>query len=174
MQTTKPDVQLRYRLGYYAPGGKEDGQPDTEDRITAVMSSPLDASGIGVRASVEPAAAQIALVVHIDPLDLNLKSKAGKWTGALHLQAVQTGATGERLDGISQAAEISLEQATYERALQQGLQFDMKLPRNPAAVAVRIVVVDDRGANVGSLSVPIAPVPANNLSPHQRARRYGR
>jgi hypothetical protein len=33
----------------------------------------------------------------------------------------------------------------------------MKLPRDPAAVAVRIAVVDDRGGDTGSLLVRLPP-----------------
>jgi len=39
--------------------------------------------------------------------------------------------------------------------LQQGLQFAMKLRREPAAVAVRIGVAGERSGEVGSLPVPL-------------------
>jgi hypothetical protein len=61
---------------------------------------------------------------------------------------------------VSQAAELNLEPATYQRALQQGLTFSMRFQREPAAVAVRIGVIDERGGQVGSLSVPLRTQPA--------------
>ena len=159
VQTTRRGVELRYRLGYYAPGREEDSSVVAKDRMTELISSPLDASGIGIQATVKPAADQIALAIRIDPADPALAPSAGKWTGALQLAAMQTGAAGERLGGVNQAAEINLDQATYERAREQGLPFEMKFPRQAAAVAVRIGVVDDRGGNAGSLSVPLPPIP---------------
>jgi VWFA-related protein len=158
IRTARPGIQIRFRRGYYAPGRKESADLALEDHITRLMSSPLDSSGIGVQATIEPASDHISLAIHIDPVDLNLASVGGKWTGALHLEAVQLGAAGERLGGASQAAELNLAPATYRQALQQGLSFHMKFPRSPAAISVRIGVADDRGDNVGSLSVPL-PTP---------------
>jgi hypothetical protein len=125
--------------------------------MTSVMASPVDSAGIGIRAAIEPAADQITLAVQIDPADLNLVQSSGKWAGALHLEAMQTGAVGERLGGVSQAAELNLEQATYDRALLQGLHFEMKFARESAAVAVRIGVVDEKGGHAGSLLIPLPP-----------------
>jgi hypothetical protein len=68
-----------------------------------------------------------------------------------------SGATGGRLGGVTQAAEINLQAATYQRALAQGLDFHMKFKRDPAAVAVRIEVVDERGRSVGSPTVLLPP-----------------
>jgi hypothetical protein len=41
--------------------------------------------------------------------------------------------------------------------LEQGVRLELRLKREPAAVAVRIAVVDEGGARVGSLSVPLPP-----------------
>jgi VWFA-related protein len=155
--SSRPGVRLRYRRGYDAPGKDETGSAGTEGRLTDVVSSPLDASGAGIQASVEPAADGIALVIHIDPADLNLVPHAARWAGALRLVAMQLGASGEPLGGVSQAAELNLTQTTYRQALQQGLPFEMKFQREPAAVAVRIAVVDEHGARAGSLSVSLPP-----------------
>ena len=157
VQCARRGVQLHYRRGYFAPGMKETGDA-AADRLTAVLSSPLDASGIGIQASLGQASGNdVSVAIRVDAADLNLTRKAAKWTGALHLEAMQTGAAGERLGGVSQTAELNLEPATYQRALRQGLPFEMKLPRDPAAVAVRIGAVDERGGHAGSLTVPLPP-----------------
>jgi VWFA-related protein len=160
VQSARRGVQLRYRRGYYAPGQGDAGEVAAADRLTAVLTSPLDASEIGVQASLgQVSGGDVSVVIHIDPADLNLTRNVDRWTGALHLEAIQTGAAGERLGGVSQAAEINLEPATYQRALRQGLPFEMKFPRDPAAVAVRVGVVDERGGHAGSLTVPLPPLP---------------
>jgi len=125
-----------------------------------VVSSPPDAPATGIQARVEPGQGEgddVSVAIHIDSAALNLVPSAGRWTGALRLEAMQLGAAGELLGGVSQAAEINLEPATYQRALRQGLPFEMKLPRDPAAVAVRIGVVDEHGGHAGSLSVRLPP-----------------
>jgi len=114
----------------------------------------------GIEASLEPGRGEVGdldVAIHIDPADLNLAPNAGKWSGAVRLEAMQMGAAGERLGGILQAAELNLEPATYRRVMQQGLPFEVKLQRDPAAVSVRIGVVDERGGQSGSLSVRLPP-----------------
>jgi hypothetical protein len=158
VQTTRRGVELRYRRGYYAPGRDGPAGAELTDRLASVVSSPLDVSEIGIRATVNQAPGggnELSAVLHIDPADLELTPIGAKWTGALRLEAVQTSATGERLGGVTQSAAINLQPATYRRALAQGLDFHMKFQRQPAAVAVRIGVVDERGGNAGSLSVPL-------------------
>jgi hypothetical protein len=157
VETARRGVELRYRRGYYAPGREEPAGAEVTDRLSSVLSSPLDVSSIGIRATVNqaPGGNDVSAVLHIDPADLELTPIGATWTGALRLEAVQTSATGERLGGVTQSAAINLQPETYRRALAQGLDFHMKFKRQPAAVAVRIGVVDERGGNAGSLSVPL-------------------
>jgi hypothetical protein len=157
VETARRGVELRYRRGYNAPGREGPAGAEVTDRLASVVSAPLDVSSIGIRATVNqaPGGNDVSAVLHIDPADLELTPIGAKWTGALRLEAVQTSATGERLGGVTQSAAINLQPATYRRALAQGLDFHMKFKRQPAAVAVRIGVVDERGGNAGSLSVPL-------------------
>jgi VWFA-related protein len=160
LANSRRGVHLRYRRGYDAPNKGETEGAETEGRSTTAALL-LDASQTGIRASVEPGQGEgrdVSVAIHIDSADLNLApNDAGKWTGALRLEAMQLGASGEALGGIRQAAEINLGPATYRLALRQGLEFDMKFQRQPAAVAVRVGVVDECGGQVGSLSVPLPP-----------------
>jgi VWFA-related protein len=158
VRSTRPGVQLRFRRGYYATGREEDRSIGTVDRLARAMSSPLDDSGIGIEASVEPGGGNdVDVVIHVDPADLSLAHTTERWTGSLRLVGMQIGATGERHEGQSQTAQLDLLPATYQRALEQGVRLELRLKREPSAVAVRVAVVDERGARVGSLSVPLPP-----------------
>ena len=57
--------------------------------------------------------------------------------------------------GQSQTAQLDLLSETYQRAMERGVRLERRLKREPAAVAAPIAVVDERGARVGSLSVPL-------------------
>jgi hypothetical protein len=107
---------------------------------------------------VEPGGGNdVDVVIHVDPADLSLAHTTERWTGSLRLVGMQIGATGERHEGQSQTAQLDLLPATYQRALEQGVRLELRLKREPSAVAVRVAVVDERGARVGSLSVPLPP-----------------
>jgi VWFA-related protein len=160
VQSTRPGVQLRFRRGYYATARDEDSSAGVVDRLARAVSSPLDSSEIGIQASVEPAgddAGVLAVVIHVDPADLSLAHDSDRWTGSLRLQWLQTSATGERYEGPSRTVPVDLPQASYQKALEQGVRLELRIHRNPASVAMRIAVVDERGARVGSLSVPLPP-----------------
>jgi VWFA-related protein len=158
VQAARPGVQLRFRRGYYATAREEDSSAGAVDRLARAVSSPLDSSEIGIQASVEPAAddaSALAVVIHVDPADLSLAHDAERWTGSLRLQWLQTGATGERYEGPSRTVPVDLPQASYQNALQQGVRLELRIHRDSSAVALRVAVVDERGARVGSLSVPL-------------------
>jgi hypothetical protein len=55
-----------------------------------------------------------------------------------------------------ETAQLDLLPETYQRALEQGLRLEMKLKREPGAVAVRLAVVEERGGHAGSVSVPLS------------------
>jgi hypothetical protein len=168
VRSTRPGVQLRFRRGYYATGGEEDTGAGAVDRLARALSSPLDSSEIGIQASVEEGSGRaddLAVVIHVDPADLSLAHNADRWTGALRMVGVQIGATGERYEGQIQTAQLDLLPATYQRALEQGVRLELRLKREPSAVAVRVAVIDERVARVGSLSVPL---------PHQAAQPDGK
>jgi VWFA-related protein len=156
VRSTRPDVRLRFRRGYYATGREEDSSASAVDRLARALSSPLDSSEIGIQASVEPGGANdVDVVIRVDPADLSLAHNTERWTGSLRMVGVQIGATGERYEGVTQTAQLDLRPETYQRALEQGLRLELRLKREPDAVAVRVAVVDERGAHVGSLSVPL-------------------
>jgi VWFA-related protein len=159
VRSTRPGVQLRFRRGYYAAGREDDSSAGAVDRLARALSSPLDSSEIGIQASVEQTsgAGDLAVVIHVDPADLSLAHATETWTGSLRLVGMQIGATGERYEGQSQTAQLDLPPATYQRALEQGVRLELRLKREPDAVAMRIAVADERGARVGSLSVPLPP-----------------
>jgi hypothetical protein len=158
--SSRHGIHLRYRPGYDAPSLDQTDGAETESRLTKVVASPLDVSGTGIEASLEPGRDQggdLNVAIHINAADLNLAPNAGKWSGALRLETMQLGAAGEQLGGVLQAAELNLEPATYQRVIHQGLPFELKLKRDRVAVAVRIGVVDERGGQAGSLSVRFPP-----------------
>jgi VWFA-related protein len=160
VQSTRPGVQLRFRRGYYATAGEEESGAGAADRLARALSSPLDSSEIGIQASVEPAsddAGVLAVAIHVDPADLSLAHDSNRWTGSLLMQWLQTSATGERYEGPSRRVPVDLTQEGYQKAMEQGVRLELRIHRDPASVALRIAVADERGGRVGSLSAKLPP-----------------
>ncbi len=159
VRTSMRGVQLRYRSGYYTATTGETSAQGAADRLVKAMSSPLGASGIGLRVSIQPRrteAEDIGIVIQVDAADLNLTPDNATWTGKLRLEVIPTGATSEQYAGVGRTVQVNLTQETYQRALAQGLRLQMKLKPDPAAIALRVGVLDERGGRVGALVVPLA------------------
>jgi VWFA-related protein len=167
--STRPGLQLRYRRGYYAPEAEPAAIAGAAGHLERALSSPLNVSDIGIRASLNPAggpAGELGIVVYVDPADLDLVLNSANWTGALRIEVIQTSAAGETFGGTRQAATLALSPEAYQRALKGGLRFDLRMKREPKASALRIGVVDERGGRAGSLSVPL-PAVGQALPPAQ-------
>src|SRR5262249_29762356 len=86
VKVARKDVEVRHRAGYFAV---KDQAPDEKDRrsiMSELLLSPLDASRIGLEASVlsVPANARaFRILLRIDVADLNLDRRNDHWTGTL-------------------------------------------------------------------------------------------
>jgi VWFA-related protein len=161
VEGTRPGLQLRYRRGYFAPEAEQAALVGAAGHMERALSSPLNVSDIGIRASLNPPvspAGELGIVVYVDPADLDLVLNSTNWTGALRIEIIQTSAAGETFGGTRQAANLALSQEAYQRALKGGLRFDLHVKREAKASALRIGVVDERGGRAGSLSVPLPVV----------------
>ena len=171
VETTRHGVRLRYRPGYYATGKQEAAPMEEADRLTELIRSPRDLPGIGLQGVIETApdrAGEVSVLVRVNAADLDLVPDADTWSGEIRLGAMQLGAGGEMLGGATDSGEVRLEQTPYQRALENGLLFRLKFQRNPAAVAVRVGLVEERGGRMGSMSLRLLPVrgaPAKTRTP---------
>jgi VWFA-related protein len=162
VQTSRHGVRVRYRPGYYAPGKPGATAAEEADRLAELVRSPRDLPGIGMQGVIEPVpgrAGEVGVLVRVNAADLNLVHDVDAWSGEIRLGAMQLGAGGELLGGARDSGEVRLEQTAYRRALENGLLFRLKFQRNPAAVAVRVAIVEERGGQAGSMQLTLLPVP---------------
>ncbi len=60
MKVDRKDVEVRHRTGYFAVKDKAPDEKERKSIMSELLSSPLDASQIGLLASVQPAAGNAA------------------------------------------------------------------------------------------------------------------
>ena len=144
------DVTLRCRTGYLY--SKE---PATvKDRFRQAIWQQREASEIAVSVNPVVASERTILKISIRTNDLEMKQRDGRWTDKLDIFLVQRDdeALGARISG--QTLSLALKSATYERLLQEGIQFDQNVRSKEDAVSLRIVVVDENSGRIGSVTVP--------------------
>jgi len=158
LETSRRDVELRYRRGYYASqAASEDKPPAVTTTMDSAFGSPLDLSEIGLAARVERGTTDgkdLSVLFRIDPRDLNLRRQGNRWTGAISVGLVQLGAAGERRGEAVKEVGISVSRENYDLALKGNFTFRMRIRRQEGASSLRVAVVDKASAHVGSLSVP--------------------
>ena len=150
------DATLRFRSGY-----QYDNEPSTlKERFAQTVWQPVDAGEIGVSAKVISDAEGSALRVTVAGSDLVLRRGDSVWLGKLDIFLVDRdqGALRARVLGLT--VGLRLKQATYDRAMKQGLTFDERLKTRQMGESLRVIVVDTASGRIGSVTVPSAALVA--------------
>ena len=156
VKVDRKDVEVRHRTGYFAVKDKAPDEKERKSIMSELLSSPLDASQIGLQASVQPAAGNAAgfrIVLRIDPADLKLERRGDHWTGildvALHLESSKQKSVQMR------TSLIDLPEETFRAALLRGLILEETVTTDRPSDRVRIVLQDRSTGSAGSLWLPL-------------------
>ncbi len=141
----RPGVTAHYRLGYQA--SKQAGEaPKLSDAIT----DPIARSGIGFTAHLAPTEGGYSLSLVIDPRNVTLESKDGKWIGSMQFLVV-VGQV-EQLTNVP----LSLTDAVYRAVQEKGLTLGARVKAPPGATGFSIGLRDVPTGVVGTLHVPLS------------------
>ncbi len=167
----RPGYEVRYRSGYFAKRLNLDGVVDTAGSIRQALSSPLDATGIGVSVkgaamdATTPGERILGMTIDVAEEDVrfNHDSTADRTLGTMKVVIAQFDLEGKMLASETSTIKMTLRKDTYTQARKVGLLFGRKLPLVAGATEVRVVACDDKTAEVGSVTIPVAKYfPANH------------
>jgi len=156
VKVSRDDVDVRHRNGYFAV---KDDAPDEKERraiVGELLSSPLDASRIGLQASVQPPAPNtktFRILLRIDGADLRLERRGERWTGTLDL-ATHLESSKQKTAQV-RTINLDLTEENFRSALMRGLVLEDNVTTDAAADRVRIVLQDRATGFTGSLWVPL-------------------
>lgn len=152
-------VTVRHRRGYFALPEEAPTEEQRKATLNAAIWSPLNATQLGLSVRATPAADRggqaINLRIRIDPQDLIFERSSDRWASDVQLLIVQLSA-GRNLKGSEDTYHMKLKPETYRRILEEGLVIERRLPIQPGAEQVRIVVGNTEA--LGSVSVPVRDV----------------
>jgi VWFA-related protein len=156
VKVARGDVEIRHRTGYYAV---KDQGPDEKERrriMSELLSSPLDASEIGLQGSVERVATNanaFRILLGIETSDLRLERRKDRWIGtldlAIHIESSKQKAVEMR------SVQIDLTEDRFRTALQRGMLLEETVTTDRPADHVRIVLQDRATGFTGSLRLPL-------------------
>ncbi len=171
------DARVRARKGYFAPDDRRKGQRKSlpepgatvaesaappEDRRESEMKMALTSlaplTGIPVSLSVDFVSVDAAVPQVVVSSRVDLRGVPFVSTDGRHLATVDAAATVFDESGAvvgsleTERAAMDLTDASYEQALERGLQYQRAAPVKPGRYRVRVAVREDGGGKVGSAS----------------------
>jgi VWFA-related protein len=151
-------LKVRARKGYFA---LPEPQMTPELRrfvIAEVARNPLEATGIGVTATVHQVAATRTLKTSVlfDLRNITMQQKDGRYEGAVDVVMLDLNDQNKILDAIDQTYHLHLTPDVYARLLKEGASVTKDLTIAPSAVQLRVVVRDANTGTMGTLRVPMA------------------
>jgi VWFA-related protein len=148
----RKDVMLRFRSGY-----QYDKEPTTlKERFAQSVWDPVDASEIAVSTKIVTDASGSALRVTVAGSDLSLTQQNAIYAGKLDIFLVRRDQETLHAKVTGLTIGLRLKEATYQRALKEGLTFDERLDGKQDNGSLRVVVIDVNTGHMGSVTVPTA------------------
>lgn len=156
VSVARPEVQVRFRSGYFA-------QPDVpvdmgyrQASLDAVMWNPIDATQLGLTVRFSGSRPAMNCRLDIDPSGIVFQAADEFREAGLDIWLVQFGARDAYLNTTGHTANLRLKQPEYKRALDAGsLSLTVPLTLRPEATLVRILVRDIHSGALGSISIPV-------------------
>jgi hypothetical protein len=154
VKVDRKDVEVRSRSGYFATKDKPLDDKERRSIVTELLSSPLDASQIGLQASVQPVPANpgsFRILLRIDASDLKLERRNERWTGLVDV-ALRLESSKQKTVQV-RTSQIDLPEENFRTALLRGLILEETVSTDRPADRVRIVLQDRSTGFAGSLSL---------------------
>jgi VWFA-related protein len=165
VKTSRPNVRLSYRQGYYArPEGSADEKSEKADLERAACFDLLTSTSIIVAArSVpsQPAGANRYLLAFDPYAVLITPNSDSSYDMALQLAICTFDKSGKPLKFMQQPINGKLTAKEYAEArARHGIPDSVTLPQDPKIAAVRLVVKDTITGRMGSVNIPMLPAAA--------------
>ena len=149
-----PHLDLRYRHGYLDQTAPAQDEKLRRAALADSVVSPLDANGIGLRATVRLTGAGFDLNLRVDPKSIQLDPQGDRWAGKLDLLFVEMDPHGKQVYGVDDTLSMEFRQPNYERVQQEGLLYHRLIPRDVKASELRVIVRDTATGALGSITAP--------------------
>ena len=157
VRTTRPDVRLRHRRGYFAQPAVPTDDGYRRGVLDAATWSPMDATRVGFTVRATPAKDDtLTLTLRLHAPDVSLRQEGDRWRGQLDVWFVQLGPGDALLDTDSRTAALSLTPADHQRVMRANeIVLMERLKPKEDTVLLRILVRDVATGALGSVSVPL-------------------
>ena len=156
VKVNRPGVEVRHREGYFAPATAKQMNAQRTDALNAAVVSPIDASGINLRARIDPVAgrpAEYRMSLTVQSAAIGLERRDGESRGAVDVIVAQVRADGAEGRSLDKRVEIRVRDERLPQFQREGVSLDHGFTLDATAARLRIVVRDVRTGVVGAIGV---------------------
>ncbi|MDQ6706472.1 MAG: VWA domain-containing protein [Acidobacteriota bacterium] len=153
VQVKRPGVRIRYRPGYFAVPDSPAENIRTQETLTKAIAGALDATGVGITVSLEPKPTGYKASINVDPRNISLEEKEGKWVGALDLLIATGNSVTRNFSGKPTRINIRLSPEAHDGVAKRGLTILQDVPMPGSADQVRVAVRDLPSGATGSIVI---------------------
>lgn len=163
VKVNRPHLDVRHRKGYFALKPSDNTAKTRKDEIRAAVWSPLESTAVAMNARADvidqPEPNTVNVFVQIDPAAVGFRKEGDRWKAELDIVYVQKGEHGRvQGSGVTDNLSLALTDANYAKVVKEGLVRQRRLPRQPGAINLRIVVRDVASGSIGSLTIPFSQI----------------
>ena len=126
--------------------------------LSAALLSPVDATAVGIEATINLKPGTLDVRVRLDPETLSLQPGKTGQAGKVEQLFVEFNAAGREVGRISAATPFEIKPENRETYESRGIVMTQSIPLAADAVKLSIIVRDTASGRVGSLSVPLDKV----------------
>jgi VWFA-related protein len=168
VKVARKGIDLRHRQGYFATKLPDLASPTVVETLRNELSSPVDATGIGLTAGFQANPGQngsYLMTITVDVRNLVLEERNSKWVGGVSFMVVQQEPSGNVLDTTASSITLNITEEDRLKLMQSGVTVSFAIQPAPGLSQIRVAVVDQGSGNVGSLRVtPTLQVSQNSAS----------
>jgi VWFA-related protein len=157
VKVARKGVNLRHRKGYYATDLKQPTERQRKESLNDVFDTPLEATGIGIAALLEPNARQAGvfqLTMSFNLQELHLEREKNNWVALIHLATYFPAAA--KPNGTEESIKITLTAQRLREALANGYTLQRVMIVGDRKGDMRVAIQDQVTGAAGSVKLQLA------------------
>ena len=150
-------MELRNRKGYYATDLKQPTERQSEQSLKELFAMPLEATGIGMSARLDPNVRQAGvyqLTMTFNLRELHLEREGNNWVARIQLATYFPSAP--KPNGTDESIKITLTEARLRETLAKGYTLQRMVIAGNRTGDFRLAIQDQVNGATGSVKLPLA------------------
>jgi VWFA-related protein len=157
VRLNRPGLSVRHRKGYLAFVTPLKGTPEGSASLQGAILSPLEASGLGLTARIDPGEekpSQARITIRVDPGAVALEHQGQHWRGSVDVIVAQVRADATHVRSFDNTIDLTISEDRLDSMKRNGFTLQAAVTLVPEVSRLHIVVRDTATGNVGSVIVP--------------------